>query len=444
MTEAVNFISAAWYNLYEILTTRSVESVIMMFFPFVLIFELPFTTVVILGILKYQLRKKTVAPARTQYPAVSCIVLCYSEGAAAIDSIRTLAYQLYPGKIEIIVLVDGAAQNALTLKEVQSTQPQINALPNRSVKIIPKWQRGGRVSSLNSGLALASGEIVLVADGDTSFDNMVIENTTVHFANPNVVGVAGNLRVRNANASFVTIMQTIEYMLSISLSKTGLSEFNIVNNISGAFGIFRKSFIKHLGGWDSGTAEDLDMTTRIKNYFGRYPNLKIVFEPRSAGYTDVPDTFSGFVNQRLRWDGDLFYIYIRKFWGSFTPRILGWKNFLFYVWMGLFFQLGMPFVIVAYTAATFIILPSLQAASILIIVYLYYLAVTVVNYLLYLATVCPDPYEDSKYFFALPIYPFFTFMMRLWNAIATIFEICTKSHLDSSMAPWWVLKKTKF
>lgn len=34
-------------------------------------------------------------------------------------------------------------------------------------------------------------------------------------------------------------------------------------------------------------------------------------------------------NQRLRWDGDLLFLYLRKHKLSLTPRILGWKTFLF-------------------------------------------------------------------------------------------------------------------
>ena len=40
--------------------------------------------------------------------------------------------------------------------------------------------------------------------------------------------------------------------------------------------------------------------------------------------------------------------------------------------------------------------------------------------------------------------PAFTFVLRIWNALATLREMAMRSHLDSSMAPWWVLKRTKF
>src|SRR5881275_58039 len=193
-------------------------------------------------------------------------------------------------------------------------------------RTVPRWRRCARVSSLNQGLALACGEIVLALDGDTSFDNDMVRHAVRHFADSNVVAVAGNLRVRNARRSFVTRLQALEYALSIHLSRAGLDAFNLVNNISGAFGIFRRDFLRRIGGWDSGTAEDLDLTLRIKKYFARHPNLRIRFEPRAMGHTDAPETFRGFLKQRLRWDVDLSYLYLRKYGHHLRPGLLGLRN----------------------------------------------------------------------------------------------------------------------
>jgi hypothetical protein len=41
-----------------------------------------------------------------------------------------------------------------------------------------------------------------------------------------------------------------KYRVSIVYSKIVLSEFNVVNNISGAFGVFRKSVLNILSGWE--------------------------------------------------------------------------------------------------------------------------------------------------------------------------------------------------
>ena len=118
-------------------------------------------------------------------------------GALAIDmttSSPSLAQQLYPGHIEIIAVIDGAIQNRPTLEAARNARALLHNTPRRQLLVLPKWQRGGRVSSLNAGLSIATGEIVMALDGDTSFDNDMVVNIVRHFADPNVPAVAGSLR----------------------------------------------------------------------------------------------------------------------------------------------------------------------------------------------------------------------------------------------------------
>jgi cellulose synthase/poly-beta-1,6-N-acetylglucosamine synthase-like glycosyltransferase len=413
------------------------------FFPFVLMLELPLYVLVMLGMVRYGLRERTPFNQRLNYPTVSCIITCYSEGDDVKKTINSLALQEYPGFIQIIPVVDGAVQNGPTLAAANYAASAARGLKNRRVMIIPKWQRGGRVSALNAGLQFATGTVVMALDGDTSFDNDMVSLATRHFDDPNVVGVAGCLRVRNAKVSLAARMQGLEYVMSISGGKTGLSEFNLVNNISGAFGIFRSSFIRNLGGWDAGTAEDLNMTMRIKQYFGRHPELRIVFEPHAVGHTDAPATFKGFFQQRLRWDGDQFYIFVRRYRHSFHPRLLGWRTFLFTLLTGLLLQLVMPFVIVFYTLWMFHTLPAGHAFGILGFVYCIYLVALTVYFGIYVLAVSERPKEDLSYLLYMPLFPIFAYISRVHSAFAILKEIVMKSHLDSAMAPWWVLRKTK-
>ena len=418
---------------------------VLKFIPYVLFLELPVYIFIILGIIRYFIRKDDeILEEKNYYPRVSCIVTCYSEGKDVGLTIRSLTEQIYPGVIEIIPVVDGAVQNKETYRAAKQLETNVGRFTNRILKVVPKWQRGGRVSSLNAGLNMATGEVVMALDGDTSFDNNMVRDACIHFADPNVVGVAGSLRVRNVSRNLVTRLQGLEYMLSIHASKVGLSEFNVVNNISGAFGIFRRRFLKKMGGWDSGTAEDLDITLRIKNYFGRYPNLKIIFEPKAIGHTDAPDTFWGLFGQRLRWDGDLYYLYVRKHALSFNPRLLGWKNLIMQMWTGLFFQLVMPFIIIFYSMYVFALYSAGFVLAVWVLVYLVYLGITSLLYLAYISMLSERRKDDIKLIWVIPLVPFFTFALRVWNALATLKEMITKSHLDSSMAPWWVLQKTKF
>ena len=183
---------------------------------------------------------------------------------------------------------------------------------------------------------------------------------------------------------------------------------------------------------------------RIKNYFGRHPGLKIVFEPKAIGHTDAPDTWRGLFNQRLRWDGDLYYLYIRKHAMSFSPRLFGWRNFIMQAWTGLFFQLVMPFIIIFYSMYVFTIYSAGFVLAVWILVYLFYFTITLTFYLLYITMLSERRRADLKLAWMIPIVPLFTFALRVWNALATLKEMAMKAHLDSSMAPWWVLKKTKF
>lgn len=415
------------------------------FIPYVLFFEVPVYTLTLLGILRYVIRKNTEVPRSQPYrPKVSCIVTCYSEGEAVQSTIKSLAEQLYAGFIEIICVVDGATQNMATYEAARSMTNYASGMKGRQLTVVPKWKRGGRVSSLNAGLAMARGEVVMALDGDTSFDNSMVARAVGNFLDQNVVGVSGCLRVRNARASIWTRFQAMEYMLSIHAGKTGLSEFNIVNNISGAFGVFRRSFLVKLGGWDTGTAEDMDITMRIKNYFGRHSRLKILFEPQAIGHTDAPETLRGFLKQRLRWDGDLFYLYVRKHSLSLSPAILGWRNWVYTLWTGLFFHLVMPFVILAYTIFMLAFYPIGHSLGVWALVYLFYLLVTVVFFMIFVLFISERPRQDLGLAPLIPLFPLFTFFSRLYSGAATAWEILFKGHLDSSMAPWYVLRKSKF
>ena len=415
------------------------------FIPFIIFLELPVYSFILSGIFKYYVRKNNSLPCRSTFsPTVSCIITCYAEGRAAAETIRCVAEQFYSGFIEIIPVIDGASSNIATYNAVKDMAGFVNSLPGRRLIVLPKWQRGGRVSSLNNGLAVATGKIVMALDGDTSFDNDMVEKSVRHFRDKNVVGVSGALRVLNARKNLLTRIQALEYLLSIHAAKTGLGEFNVLNNISGAFGIFRKSFLQIVSGWNTGTAEDLDMTLRIKNYFGRYPHLKIVFDPEAVGHTTVPDTITGLFRQRLRWDGDLYYLYFRKHSKTFNPRLMGVGNFIIQVWTGIMFQIFTPLLIILYTGYICLTLSIGKVIFILLFVYLFYFFISLVLFLAFVLLISERTREDLKLMPVLPFFGFYMFFARFINGFAVLWEIIGKAHLDSGMAPWWVLKKSKY
>ena len=104
----------------------------------------------------------------------------------------------------------------------------------------------------------------------------------------------------------------------------------------------------------------------------------------------------------------------------------------------------MPFVLVGYTIGLSLVLPLGAILGIMAFVYLGYLAALVLYFALYVLIVSERPTHDMRYFAWLPVFPLFAFATRLHSALAILQEMILKSHLDSSMAPWWVLRRTKF
>lgn len=413
----------------------------LMLFPMMVIVELPLFLLVLTGIFRWSYSESDIEI--TEYPSISFVITCYGEGDAIEITIDTLVEQLYPGKIEVLAVVDGAAQNEDTYQAAIRGEQRHQSVKNRNVRVIPKWQRGGRVSTLNAGLDNATGDFVINVDGDTSFDNDMALQMMKQFTDKNVIAAGGALRVRNWQDNLLTRMQSLEYMLSMQAGKTGLSNWGVLNNISGAFGAFRKNVLKQVGGWDTHTAEDLDLTMRLKQYKKRYPNNRLAFAPRAVGHTDVPHTLKGLVQQRLRWDGDLLFLFLRKHNEGLTPRLLGWGNFIFTLVYGVLQNVLLPILVSVFMFYIFWVYPIDFVIALVILIYCVYLFTVILFFTVYIGLVSEREKEDLRMAKWLPLYPFYQFFMRLITAFSMVNELFRRSHEESSMAPWWVLKKGK-
>ncbi|WNC70095.1 glycosyltransferase [Thalassotalea nanhaiensis] len=436
------------YIEYQFLSTLSLLQqhfeVLIIYLPMLMVVELPLTFTVFAGIVFWYRRAKLRGPLKI-HPDVSIIITCYGEGNAIKDTILTLCEQVYSGRIQIIPVIDGAKQNADTYQAALDCQEIVKNYHNRDLDILPKWQRGGRVSTLNAGLYRSKGEIVINVDGDTSFDNNMVYEILKEFEDPNVPAVGGSLRVRNWKQSFVTRMQALEYMISMQAGKTGLAEWNLINNVSGAFGAFRRQFLVQIGGWDTHTAEDLDLTLRIKQYMKRHPEIRIPFATKAIGHTDAPVSWKELFCQRMRWDGDLLFLYLRKHPYAFSPKLLGFKGYFFTLVYGVLQNILMPLLVVlfniwlvtAYSFELFIAMIAVQFVA--------YLMLSLIHFLFFLFAISERPKEDIKVLYLLMFFPFpvYTLITRVFSAIALVNEIFRRGHEESNMAPWWVLKKGK-
>jgi cellulose synthase/poly-beta-1,6-N-acetylglucosamine synthase-like glycosyltransferase len=238
-------------------------------------------------------------PALAESHRVSILLAGYNEGAAIERCVRSFHEQSRPPD-EIILVSDGS----------EDDMPQKARELHRAglVDQVHCTQlRCGKSAAINLCERWATGDIVVIADCDCTYDRHAIEQILVPFSDPAVGGVCGNLLVRNCSASLIAKFQAIEYLVSISLGKQASAILDQVVTVSGAFGAFRREAFASAGSYNVGGGEDLDLTLSL-----RKRKWKVAFAPDSICYTDTPASVSGLVRQRFRWERDAIRLRYRK------------------------------------------------------------------------------------------------------------------------------------
>ncbi|MDO9556570.1 MAG: glycosyltransferase [Coriobacteriia bacterium] len=221
-------------------------------------------------------------------PAVSIIVPAYHEELTVARTLGGLLQIDYPD-FEIIVVNDASDDD--TLAEAQKF------IHDSHVRIIDKRVNEGKAMAINDALPLASGEIIMVVDGDAVPDSDVLRWVVPHFLhNPRLAAVTGNPRVRNPYTLLAKI-QTIEFSSIISLLKRSQVVWGRVMTVSGVIGVYRKSALEDVGLCvHDCVTEDISTSWEFQR---RYYDIR--YEPRAMVRMQVPHTLRALWSQRLRW-----------------------------------------------------------------------------------------------------------------------------------------------
>lgn len=237
---------------------------------------------------------------------VSVLMPGHNEAAALRQTVLGLREQtLLP--VQIVVVDDGSTDDMAAVARRLRAEGLIDIF-------ISTGLRGGKSAAANLGLSYCTGDIVMIADIDTSFDRDAVERIVEPFLDPAVGGVCGNIAVRNHRASIVAKFQAIQYLMSISLGRRISDMLGVVFIASGAFAAFRRQALTSIGGWEVGPGEDADITIKL-----RQAGWKVRFQGDAWALTDVPETSLALFRQRLRWNRSLIRVRVRKFGQMFNP-----------------------------------------------------------------------------------------------------------------------------
>ncbi len=266
----------------------------------VLVFEVPRYTLSLIIISLTGLTKWSPPPTAPQF-TITAIIPCFNDAKDLTDTINSLAELRHEGIVEIIVINDGSTDNILQIVQPLRAEGKID-------KIINHPRRQGRSAGINHGARFAKGELILAIDSDSFVRPTSIIRMQDYFINTNVAGITGTILVRNYRESLITALQALEYLISITAGKTLLDVIGSVGCLSGAFSMYRKLYFLDLGGMDPGGGEDLELTLRM-----RKAGYDVRFEPLAISETRVPADFKSLVKQRIRWDGDAYWLRVIQY-----------------------------------------------------------------------------------------------------------------------------------
>ncbi len=218
-------------------------------------------------------------------PGVTVVVPAYNEELGIVAAVRSLAASDYPD-LEIIVVDDGST-DATSEKVLEL------ALPN--VRVI-RQANAGKPAALNTGVAAARHDVLVLVDGDTVFEPSAMRALVAPFADPEVGAVSGNTKVGNRRG-LLGRWQHIEYVIGFNLDRRMFDVLRCMPTVPGAIGAFRRETLASVGGVSDETlAEDTDLTMAICR-----AGWRVVYAPGARAWTEAPSSLGQLWRQRYRW-----------------------------------------------------------------------------------------------------------------------------------------------
>lgn len=278
-------------------------------------------------------------------PPLSIVVPAYNEEVNIVGSVRSLLGINYK-QFEIVVVNDGSKDRTADImieefdmsevkgrvpfaglkRETKPIRAVYRSLRHPNLVLVDK-ENGGKADALNVGINVSRYPYFVSLDGDTVLDanafikvvkpimdarpgeEIIATGGSVGIANGSMVdsGYLSSDNVRLSDKPLV-IMQVIEYLRGFLMGRIGLSRYNMLLLISGAFGVFNKKWVVDVGGYETGTiGEDMELTVRLHQEIRRRKSkARIVYVPEPVCWTEAPESFTILRRQRTRWQRGLF------------------------------------------------------------------------------------------------------------------------------------------
>lgn len=281
-------------------------------------------------------------------PPVTILVAAYNEEDCIRETLEALARQRYEAELEILVIDDGSTDR--TREIVRDFMPTLVNSPRLRLELIEMPCNGGKARALTAGLAHVRHDYVITIDADTMLFRDAITRLVTNqlLSPPSTAATAGTVLVRNSRTNLITKLQEWDYFLGIAVVKRVQSLLQGTLVAQGAFSIYRTEALREVGGWPETVGEDIVLTWALLERGHR-----VGYAENAFAFTQVPETFKAYFNQRKRWSRGLIEAF-KRYPGMLKPARLN-TPFVYY-------NLLFPFLDAAYL---FVFLPGVLAAILL-------------------------------------------------------------------------------
>jgi len=231
-------------------------------------------------------------------PSVSVIIAVKNEEKNITETIHHCFQSRYPkDRLDVIVIDDGSTDDTWgVLDRLRPRYPEL--------RLIKFPENKGKRHAMAIGAEQAKGEILVYVDSDSFVEPDGIYRLVQSFVDPSVGAAAGHTQVKVEASNVISKMEAVRYFISHQLFKTAESIFGTVTCCPGAFSAYRRNLVLAvLPAWLNqkflGVQATFGDDRSLTNYILR--NHKVLYHAGAVCYTYVPQRWSQFFRQQLRW-----------------------------------------------------------------------------------------------------------------------------------------------
>lgn len=229
-------------------------------------------------------------PPITKDYSLDMIVPCYNEQENLEGTIRCLLNSDYKNLKKVIVVDDCSTDNSFEIVK------RIAKEDSRVIAVQTPKNTGKASGAKNYGVQFSNAELIGFSDADSYPEKDAISKMIGFFDEEKVGAVTSSIFAKNKE-KFIEKLQSLEYRI-IVFSRKLLGFVDSIYVTPGPLAIYQRKIFEEIGKFDENNlTEDIEITWNLAS-----KHYKVRMSPSAKVYTIVPNEYSHWLKQRVRWN----------------------------------------------------------------------------------------------------------------------------------------------